>query len=103
MSIASRHEDSLVTNSPLSFVASRRFRQSLVEGVLARTSHHLATAARGMPQSAAFSRVGVLDVPQVRAPRPSGRKRNISRHLAGLATHPNLVNFPISSSHHGGA
>jgi len=32
-SIESRHEDSLVTNSPLSFVASRRLRQSLVEGV----------------------------------------------------------------------
>jgi hypothetical protein len=39
-----------------------------------------------MPQSAAFSRLGVLDVLQVRAPRPSGRKRHISRHLAGLAT-----------------
>ena len=53
---------------------------------LARLSHHIATAARDMPQSAAFSRLGVLDVLSSTTPRPSGRKRNISRHLTGLAT-----------------
>ncbi len=52
----------------------------------ARISHHVATAARDMPQSAAFSRLGVLDVLSSTTPRPSGRKRNISRHLTGLAT-----------------
>ena len=54
--------------------------------MLARISHHVATAARDMPQSAAFSRLGVLDVLSSTTPRPSGRKRNISRHLTGLAT-----------------
>jgi len=39
-----------------------------------------------MPQSAAFSPIGVLDVLSSTTPRPSGRKRHISRHLAGLAT-----------------
>ncbi len=53
---------------------------------LTRTSHHLATAARDMPQSAAFSRIGLLDVPSSTPPRPSGRKHHISRHLAGLAS-----------------
>jgi len=53
---------------------------------LARISHHLATTAHDMPQSAAFSRFGVLDVLSSTTPRPSGRKRHISRHLAGLAT-----------------
>jgi hypothetical protein len=37
-----------------------------------------------MQQSGAFSRLGVLDVPSSTPPRPSGRKRHISRHLAGL-------------------
>jgi uncharacterized membrane protein YedE/YeeE len=53
---------------------------------LTRTSHHLATAARDMPQSAGFSRIGLLDVPSSTTPRPSGRKHHISRHLAALAT-----------------
>ena len=53
---------------------------------LACISHHVATVARDMPQSAAFSRFGVLDVLLSTTPRPSGRKRHISRHLAGLAT-----------------
>ena len=53
---------------------------------LARISHHLATTAGDMPQSATFSRFGVLDVLSSTTPRPSGRKRHISRHLAGLAT-----------------
>jgi len=34
----------------------------------------------------AFASIGVLDVPQVRAPRPSGRKHHISQQLSGLAT-----------------
>jgi len=53
---------------------------------LARTSHHLATAALDMPRSATFSRIGLLDVLRSTPPRPSGRKHPISRHLAGLAT-----------------
>ena len=52
----------------------------------ARISHHLATTAGDMPQSATFSRFGVLDGLSSTTPRPSGRKRHISRHLAGLAT-----------------
>ena len=53
---------------------------------LAGISHHLAITARDMPQSAAFSRFGVLDVLLSTTPLPSGRKRHISRHLADLAT-----------------
>ena len=53
---------------------------------VARTSHRLATAARDMPQSAAFTPVGLLNVPSSTTPRPSGRKHHISQHLAGLAT-----------------
>jgi len=53
---------------------------------LARISHQLSAAAGNLQQSAAFARLGVLDVPQVRAPRPSGRKHHISQHLSGLAT-----------------
>ena len=52
----------------------------------ARISHHVATAAHDMPQSAASSRLGVLDALSSTTPRPLGRKRNISRHLTGLAT-----------------
>jgi len=37
-------------------------------------------------QSATFSSVGLLDVPSSTPPRPSGRKRHISRHLSGLVT-----------------
>ena len=55
-------------------------------GWLTRTSHHLASAARDMPQAAAFSRIGLLNVPSSTPPRPSGRKHHISRHLACLAT-----------------
>ena len=51
-----------------------------------RPSHRPATAARDMPQSAAFSPVGLLDVPSSTTPQPSGRKHPISRHLAALAT-----------------
>jgi len=53
---------------------------------LTRISHHVATTARDMPQSAAFSPIGVLDVLSSTPPRPSGRERHISRHLADLAT-----------------
>ena len=49
-------------------------------------SYHVATAARDTPQSAAFSRLGVLDVLASTTPRPSDRKHRISRRLAGLAT-----------------
>jgi len=49
-------------------------------------SRHVAAAPRDMPQSATFSRFGVLDVLSSTTPRPSGRKRHISPHLAGLAT-----------------
>jgi len=54
----------------------------------ARISHHVATAAHDMPQSAAFSRLGVLDVLSSTTPRPSGRKHRWARHLAALATKP---------------
>ena len=53
---------------------------------IACISHYVATAARDMPQSAAFASIGALDVPSSTTPPPSGRKRRISRHLAGLAT-----------------
>ncbi len=61
-------------------------RWMLYLGGLACMPHHVATAARDMPQSATFSPIGVLDVPSSTAPHPSGRKRHISRHLANLAT-----------------
>ena len=51
---------------------------------LTRTAHHPATAARDMQQSVAFSRLGALDVMSSTPARPWGRKRHISRHLAGL-------------------
>ena len=56
------------------------------DSYVARVSHHLATAARDMPQSAPFSRLGVLDVLPSKTPRPSARKHHILRHLTGLAT-----------------
>jgi len=58
----------------------------LARSALARSSHHLATAARDMPRSVAFSRIGLLDVLSSTPPRPSGRKHHISQHLARLAT-----------------
>ena len=57
----------------------------LVE-LLARTSHHLAPAARDIPQSAAFTPIGLLAVQSSTTPPSSGHKHHISRHLAGLAT-----------------
>jgi len=54
--------------------------------VLTCISHQLSAAAVNLQQSAAFAPIGVLDVPQVRAPRPSGRKLRISLQLPGLAT-----------------
>jgi hypothetical protein len=53
---------------------------------LARISHQLPAAGDDAPHPAVFSRLGVLDVLQVRAPRPSGRKPHCARHLAALAT-----------------
>jgi len=53
---------------------------------LTRISHHLATAARDMTQSAAFTPIGLLDVLSRTTARPSGRKHHILSHLAGLAT-----------------
>ncbi len=53
---------------------------------LACISHQLSAVAGDLQQSAAFARLGVLDVPQVRAPRPSGRKHHISLQLPGLST-----------------
>ena len=46
---------------------------------LARISHHVATAARDMPQSAAFSPIGVLDVLSSTTPRPARPGRNPRR------------------------
>jgi hypothetical protein len=43
--------------------------------VLACISHHLSAAAVNLQQSAAFAPIGVLDVPQVRAPRLRGSAR----------------------------
>ena len=59
--------------------------------LLTRISHQLSAAAGDAPRPAVFSRVGVLDVPQVRAPRPSGRKPHWARHLAALATKPGEI------------
>ena len=59
--------------------------------VQARISHQLSAAASDAPHPAVFSRLGVLDVPQVRAPRPSGRKPHWARHLAALATKPGEI------------
>jgi 7,8-dihydropterin-6-yl-methyl-4-(beta-D-ribofuranosyl)aminobenzene 5'-phosphate synthase len=58
---------------------------------LARISHQLSAAGADTPHPAVFSRLGVLDVPQVRAPRPSGRKPHWARHLAALATKPGEI------------
>ena len=61
-------------------------------------SHQLSAAACDAPHPAVFSRLGVLDVPQVRALRPSGRKPHWARHLAGLATKPGKICglYPVS-------
>jgi tetratricopeptide (TPR) repeat protein len=61
------------------------------ERKLARISHQLSAAVGDVPHPSVFSRLGVLDVPQVRAPRPSGRKPHCARHLAGLATKPGEI------------
>jgi len=53
---------------------------------LARISHQIPAAAADAPHPAVFSRLGVLDVPQVRAPRPSGRKPHWIRCLDALTT-----------------
>jgi len=58
---------------------------------LARISHQLPAAASDAPHPAVFSRLGVLDVPQVRAPRPSGRKPHWAPHVAALATEPGEI------------
>jgi len=58
---------------------------------LTRISHQLPAATCDAPHPAVFSRLGVLDVPQVRAPRPLGRKPHWARHLAGLATKPGEI------------
>jgi len=55
---------------------------------LARTSHQLSAAAGDAPHPAAFSRLGVLDVPLSTPPRPSGRKHHGARRLAAFATKP---------------
>jgi len=58
---------------------------------LARISHQLPAATGDASHPAVFSRLGVLDVPQVRAPRPSGRKPHWARRLAALATKPGEI------------
>jgi len=58
---------------------------------LTRISHQLSAVACDAPHPAVFSRLGVLDVPQVRAPRPSGRKPHWAHHLAALATKPSEI------------
>jgi len=58
---------------------------------LARISHQLPAAASDAPHPAVFSRLGVLDVPQVRAPRPSDRKPHWAPHVAALATEPGEI------------
>ena len=55
---------------------------------MTRTSHQLSAAGDDAQHPAVFSRLGVLDVPQVRAPRPSGREPHWAQHLAALATKP---------------
>ena len=47
----------------------------------ARIPHHVATTARDMPQSAAFSPIGVLDVQSSTTPRPArpGRSKELVR------------------------
>ena len=58
---------------------------------LACISHQLPAAGADAPHPAVFSRLGVLDVPQVRAPRPSGRKPHCARCIAALATKPGEI------------
>jgi len=58
---------------------------------LARISHQLSATTGDVSHPAVFSRLGVLDVPQVRAPRPSGRELHWARHLAALATKPGEI------------
>jgi len=58
---------------------------------LTRTSHQLPAATSDASLPAVSSRFGVLDVPQVRAPRPSGRKPHWAPRLAGLATKPGEI------------
>jgi len=53
---------------------------------LTRISHHLATANRDLPQSAAFPPIGLLNILHSMPPLPSSRKYHISRHLSVLAT-----------------
>ena len=62
--------------------------------MLARISHQLPAATGDASHPAVFSRLGVLDVPQVRAPRPSGRKPHWARRLAALATKPGEICGP---------
>jgi len=54
-------------------------------------SHQLSAAGAVAPRPMVFSLLGVLDVPQVRAPRPSGRKPHCARHLGALATKPGEI------------
>jgi len=54
--------------------------------VLARISHHLATANRDLPQSAAFPPIGLLNILRSMPALPSSRKYHISRHLSILTT-----------------
>jgi len=44
---------------------------------LARISHQLSATTGDVSHPAVFSRLGVLDVPQVRAPRPSGLRASV--------------------------
>jgi hypothetical protein len=63
----------------------------LAAGSLTRKSHQLSAATGDAPHPTVFSRIGVLDVLQVRAPLPSGRKSRWAHHLAGLATKPGEI------------
>jgi len=63
----------------------------VIVAILVRKSHQLSAAAADAPRPAVFSRLGVLDVLQVRAPRPSGRKPHCARHLGALATKPGEI------------
>ena len=63
----------------------------------ARISHHIATAARDIPQSATFAPIGLLDVLSSTTARPSGRKHHISHHLVDLATRGGKICGLLSS------
>ena len=65
--------------------------QAVAETLLTLISHQLAAADCGAPRPAVFSRLGVLDLPQVPVPHPWGRKPHCALRLAALARKPGEI------------